>query len=214
MTALASLVARPPVISRRGLSIVLLCVSWMLTACDSRPAQESASDQPHISIQPAVSMPEVLPVETSGSVVALGVRMPLPVGWEIVPPSNTMRLAEVRVPSDDSTQACTIAISTAGGTVEGNIARWAGQVRTPDGSPTTGQPMTAVADGLLVTLIELEGTYIGMGRAPAQERWMLRGAIVETPQGLLFIKMMGPLEPMRGEHNAFAYMVTALARQS
>jgi hypothetical protein len=161
-------------------------------------------------------MPAVDPVEVAGSVVALGVDLPLPVGWESVPPSNSMRLAEIRVPSaeGDTAPDCVIAISTAGGTVEGNITRWAGQVRTADGSPTVAQPMTAVADGLAVTMVELEGSYVGMGTAPAQDGWMLRGAIVETPQGLLFVKMTGPIEPMRSAGEAFRYMITALSRQT
>lgn len=123
-----------------------------------------------------------------------------------------MRLAEVVVPdpSGDATKACVAVFSSAGGTVEANIDRWAGQVRDASGKPATPSTRTRTVAGLKVTIVEMSGTYAGMGEGTPRPDWTLRGAIVEIGGGLLFIKMTGPAEGMKACAAAFDSMVDGM----
>ena len=51
-----------------------------------------------------------------------------------------------------------------------------------------------------------------MGEAAPHLKWLLRGAIVETPDGLLFIKMTGPAEQMASTAAAFNAMIDGLKK--
>lgn len=135
--------------------------------------------------------------------------MDLPPAWKRNPPANQMRLAEAQVPdaSGDPAKACLVVFSTAGGTVEENIARWSGQVRDANGQPVQGKPESQTVNGLKVSVVELTGTFAGMGDTLPKDNWMLRGAIVEAPDGLLFIKMTGPAESMAAAAKDFQTMI-------
>lgn len=154
------------------------------------------------------------PAPTGNTLTALGVSMKLPDGWKQVPPSNPMRMAEVQVPdaSGDAAKACVIAISNAGGDVQANVARWGNQVQDASGQPVKPQVQTKTVDGLNITMAELTGTYAGMNEAP-KGNWTLRGAIVETSNGLLFIKMTGPAEQMAATSAAFGSMIDSIKKQ-
>lgn len=140
----------------------------------------------------------------------LGLKLAVPAGWTVAPPSNSMRLAEIHVPDagGDASRACLVVFSSAGGTVQSNMDRWQGQVK---GGPA-GERVEQQVGGMKVTTAEFVGTYAGMGEGPAKEDWMLRGSIVETPAGLLFIKMTGPKGAMEGQRDAFHAMVESIAK--
>jgi hypothetical protein len=144
----------------------------------------------------------------------MGVSFPLPAGWIGKPPSNSMRLAEADVPgpAGDATKACLVVFSTAGGSVDDNIARWAGQVRDPKGQPVAATPQKRTVAGLPVTVVEMTGSYAGMGGGEPQANYTLRAAIVEAPAGLIFIKMTGPAEQMSANAPAFNAMVDGLTK--
>lgn len=194
----------------------LILSAGALCACDSKPSAPSggastAPSQPAAPSAPAQNTGASGPVETTGSFEAMGLVFPLPTGWSSVPPSNSMRMAEIRVP--DAGGESVIAVSSAGGSIEGNISRWAGQVRRAEGAPAPAEPTRLVADGVPVTVVEFEGTYLGMGDGAPQDSWMMRGAIVETAQGLLFLKMTGPVEPMRRAGPGFMHMVSNMKKR-
>jgi hypothetical protein len=148
------------------------------------------------------------------AIIVAGLSFPLPEGWNQVPPSNPMRLAELRVPatSGDPAQASVVTFSTAGGDVQANIARWAGQVSDASGKPSEPIVQTRTVQGLRVHITEMTGTYTGMSEAPRPD-WTLRGAMVETPGGLLFVKMTGPAEPMAAAGPAFESMINGLSQR-
>jgi hypothetical protein len=143
-----------------------------------------------------------------------GVTLTLPAGWKRNPPANAMRLAEAAVPSasNDPAKACLVVFSTAGGSVEDNIARWSGQVRDDKGQPAQPKTDAKTVDGLKVSTVEMTGTYAGMGDGSPQTNWTLRGAIIETPGGLLFIKMTGPSAEMSAALPAFNTLVESLKK--
>lgn len=144
----------------------------------------------------------------------MGVTVDLPAGWIGKPPSNQMRLAEAEVPGPggDASQSCLVVFSTAGGSVDDNIARWAGQVRDPQGQPAPATKASRAVNGLTITTVESVGSFAGMGDAAPKSNWMLRGAIIEAPEGLLFIKMTGPADAMTASAGAFASMLDSVRK--
>ncbi len=158
---------------------------------------------------PEAKSSDAAPSAAPGFTVA-GLRLTVPEGWEKVPPSNTMRLAELRVPG--AGEPCVVAISTAGGDVAANIARWAGQVKDSAGKAPEAAPTVREIAGFKVHQAEFTGTYTGMGEGPARPEWTLRGAIVETPGGLVFIKMTGPAPAMRAAREGWDRMIEGMGR--
>ncbi len=201
---------------------VLVC-ACVVGACDSKPtpqpSKSGTGQGANTSTAPRAAAPDhggaAKPGADGARVEALGVVMTLPAGWKSTPPSNSMRLAEIHVPdvSGEAAKECIIAISTAGGTVEGNIDRWAGQVKAAPGASPPAPAVKLTPDGLPATIVEFEGEYVGMGNGQPQPAWMLRGAIVETAQGLLFVKMTGPAGPMRAAGPGFTEMVSGLKKK-
>jgi hypothetical protein len=171
---------------------------------------------------PAASNPVPKPAggETTAAASAgpnlnvMGMTFTVPDGWKQVPPANNMRLAEIQVPDagGDASKACTIAFSTAGGDVLSNVNRWAGQIQDDAGKPAQADLKSKDVHGVKVNTVEFTGNYAGMGDGARKPDWMLRGAIIELPEGLLFIKMTGPKAPMTAAAAKFQSMVDGMAK--
>ncbi|MFZ2874972.1 MAG: hypothetical protein WAZ94_10885 [Phycisphaerales bacterium] len=201
---------------------LIVCVAGVLAAvggCEKQPEAKTVTGVPlpqtpaHPGpVQPAPEQSAAAKPSTGGasSVEVLGLKLAVPNGWKVAPPSNSMRLAELHVPGagGDAAQACLVAFSSAGGTVQLNMDRWQGQVK----GGAAGDRVEQQIGGMKVTTAEFVGTYAGMGEGPAKEGWMLRGSIVETPAGLLFIKMTGPKAAMEDQRDAFHAMVRSIAK--
>ena len=212
-------------LSMRRCSVVLVLLAGVCAGCQDSTPKPSASPAAPAGAKPAESPSPAstgtpsaaassTPAASGATMPALGLRFTLPAGWKQVPPANSMRLAEVQVPdaSGDAAKACTIALSSAGGTVASNIDRWVGQVKDAAGKPPKADPVTRQVAGLQVTTVELEGTYAGMGDGAPRPSYMLRGAIVESPQGLLFIKMTGPADAMKASAPAFKAYIDSMSK--
>ncbi len=211
--------------STRIIASVLLAAAVVSFGCDSKtpqpplatPKPAGAPASPHASAPAGpVDAPAVAgSASTDGPVVnALGVSLTLPEGWKQNAPSSQMRLAEAIVAdaSGDPAKACVVVFSTAGGSVEENIARWSGQVLDAEGKPAVAKSESRTAGGMKATVVEFTGSFAGMGDAGRKQNWMLRGAIIETPAGLLFIKMNGPVEQMNPLAAGFASLVDSVKK--
>ncbi len=194
----------------------------MLAACEKQPTRPAPSKAPTTPSQPvpAPSQPPAPPISpappaATGQLAVMGVSFPVPAGWVQAPPANSMRLAELHVPdaAGNPAKRCTAVFSTAGGTVQGNLDRWAGQFQAADGKPATPEVKTREVAGLKISTLVLTGTYAGMGDSPAMPDWTLRGAVIETSEGLLFIKMTGPAAEMTAAGPAFETLLTGLSRK-
>jgi hypothetical protein len=126
-----------------------------------------------------------------------------------------MRLAEVLVsdPAGDATKACTVVFSSAGGDVQSNIDRWANQVHDAAGQPGKPKVEKKTLAGVPVSIVEVTGSYSGMGEPAPHPNWTLRGAIIEDAGGTLFIKMTGPAEQMAASAPGFASMVDGMTKR-
>jgi hypothetical protein len=101
-----------------------------------------------------------------------------------------MRKATLRIPkAAGDAEDAELSVSDAGGSKEANIARWANQFGK--GEPSKKEERTV--NGLNVTVVEVKGSYAGMGGGPKKENYMLLGAMVEgAPLQFHFFKMVGP----------------------
>jgi hypothetical protein len=105
-----------------------------------------------------------------------------------------------------------------GGSVEANLNRWIGQFLQAGGKPSKAAAKIAkrTIHGWPVTTLEVSGDYTGMGGpmaksdAPPMPGYRMLGAIVEGPQGSVFIKFTGPAKTVADNQAAFDKMLESL----
>lgn len=104
-----------------------------------------------------------------------------------------------------------------GGSVDANLDRWIGQFLQADGKPSKSAAKIAKRDvhGFQVTTVDVSGAYTGMGGPTSQESapmpgYRMLGAIVEGPQGSIFIKFTGPAKTVAANQAAFDKMLASL----
>ncbi|TAH34515.1 MAG: hypothetical protein EYC70_16395 [Planctomycetota bacterium] len=123
--------------------------------------------------------------------------MPAPEGWTAVTPDQSFYLAKWTLPEGGQ---ATVSFNV--GSPAQNLQRWYGQWEVP------GQAAAAAAEVSTLegtpwknTTVVLRGTLQDtrqLGGGPPREDWMLVGAILEPPQGPVFVKVIAPrsvLEP-------------------
>ena len=184
---------------------------------------EPPADPPPLVASPAVAespdAPAPAPVnaqEQTTTGAAAGVAWTVPPRWEVQPP-RTMRVATYLIPKsaeDDEPGECAVFYfgRGQGGSVDLNLQRWRDQFE----SETGGQPSLAerksTINGLAVTTVSLAGTYLAsMGPmfqsgAVKKPGYRMLGAIIEAPEGNVFVKLTGPEKTVLsadGEFQAF-----------
>jgi hypothetical protein len=117
-----------------------------------------------------------------------------PEGWEWVVPSSPMRKAQLSVPGTDGSPPAEVTFfhfgAGQGGSVQANVDRWFKQF-----SDGYTDARTEQAGNTTVTFVKAEGTFAsGMPGGPAtpMKGYALRGAILESPSGDVYVKMTGP----------------------
>jgi hypothetical protein len=153
---------------------------------------------------------------------AAGIAWTVPDGWNVEPP-RSMRIATYRIHAiagDPEDAECAIYFFGAGqgGTVDANLDRWAHQFRAPNGETAPFKLERRVIRGLTVSTITATGTYLGGGGMMAQEEvnkpnFRMRGAIAEAPAGLVFFKLVGPLNTVAAAESGFNSMLNSLHPQ-
>ena len=142
----------------------------------------------------------------------------VPAGWNSVQPSSPMRKAEIRVPGPEGTGTAGEAIITVfhfgpgqGGSVQQNIDRWFGQFDGDNEAKGAASAKETIGT-VPVTFARARGTFqSGMPGQPATplEGHALIGAILESPNGDVYVKMTGPAPTMEKAEPAFVQMVRA-----
>jgi hypothetical protein len=162
---------------------------------------------------------------TVSSVVLIAAEAPLtfkvsdftftrPVKWEWVPTSSSMRKAQLLVPSNSSKQDGAEVVffhfgPSNGGGVKANVDRWFGQFQEPREKIGAKSDETKIGKHK-VTFVRAEGTYMsGMpgGASTPKAGYALRGAIVESEAGDVFIKMTGPAPLVKSTEDDFRKMI-------
>jgi hypothetical protein len=127
-----------------------------------------------------------------------------PEAWTTEKPTSNMRIAQYKLPkADGDPEDASLVIyyfgASQGGATQANIDRWIGQMEQPDGSASKDKAKTdnLTINGLKVSTVDVTGTYTaemspGSGDRHNNANYRLRGAVIETPKGNYFVKLVGP----------------------
>ena len=131
-------------------------------------------------------------------------RFTAPAEWITEQPSSRMRIAQYKLPKaegdkEDASLVIYYFGSSDGGSVSANIERWIGQMQQPDGSAGKDKAKTdsLTVNGLKISTVDLTGTYTAEMAPGSNERhndpnYRLRAAVIETPKGSYYLKLVGP----------------------
>ena len=127
----------------------------------------------------------------------------VPAGWVEEERTSSMRVAQYRLPkatgdTDDASLVLFYFGQGQGGSAAANVERWVGQMKQADGSAARdAKEERFEANGLKVTTVDVSGTYVaetapGSGSFHNKPDYRLRAAVVETPNGSYYVKLVGP----------------------
>jgi hypothetical protein len=137
----------------------------------------------------------------------------VPEKWEWVETTSSMRKAQLKVTDAETKGSAEVLFfhfgpSNGGGT-KANVDRWLGQFKEPK-DKINSKIDEATVNSRKVTYVQAEGTYMaGMPGGPKTEQpnSMLLGAILESNEGSVFIRMSGPNALIKASKPAFTKMV-------
>jgi hypothetical protein len=140
----------------------------------------------------------------------------VPEGWKTVTPSSAMRKAQLEIGQGSDKAEVTFFQFGAGqgGSVAENVTRWFAQF---PGNEDKRKTETVQAGSVKITYATTEGTFSsGMPGGPTtpMSGYALCGAILESPDGNVFIKMTGPAAVVKSASEAFKKMVSEAAKNS
>lgn len=139
----------------------------------------------------------------------------VPEGWVVEHPTSSMRAAQYKLPKaeadpEDASLVLYYFGQGQGGSTQANIDRWINQMQQPDGHPSKerAKSETLTVNGLKVTTVDVSGTYSaemspGSGTFKSNANYRLRAAVVETPKGSYFAKLVGPEKTVARWDEAF-----------
>jgi hypothetical protein len=173
---------------------ILLAGLLVFSACGSKGAT------PGVGLQSNAAQ--------SNSSAAGELHFKAPDGWMKEQTSSTMRVAQYKLPKAEGDPEDALLVvyyfgATQGGSVQANIDRWISQMQQPDGSASKDKAKTEnlTVNGLKVTSVDVAGTYTAemAPGTPSQRHdsdYRMRAAVVETPKGNYFLKLVGPGKTM------------------
>lgn len=138
----------------------------------------------------------------------------VPAGWVEEERTSSMRVAQYRLPkapgdTEDASLVLYYFGQGQGGSVTANIDRWISQMKQEDGSTAKdSREEHLVANGLKVTTVDVSGRYVaetapGSGTFLNKPAYRLRAAVVETPNGSYFVKLVGPEKTVTQWNDSF-----------
>jgi hypothetical protein len=146
----------------------------------------------------------VLGLQNSALSQQNSLKFTVPPGWVEEERSSSMRVAQYRLPkvptdAEDASLVLYYFGEGQGGSTAANIERWVGQMKQADDSSSKDKAKEESFDahGLKVTTVDVSGTYVaetapGSGTFHNKPAYRLRAAVVETPKGSYFVKLVGP----------------------
>ncbi len=129
----------------------------------------------------------------------------VPDDWQAEPESNTMRIAQFRLPVIDGTDVELAVTFNIGGGVQANVDRWYRQFQD-----AVGRDTTYVSNNLQITLVDIRGTFLGMRVEFELGNYQMLAAIVKAPDGPYFFKMTGPKESVSSLSLSFASFIDTI----
>ena len=136
-----------------------------------------------------------------------------PASWEWVETASAMRKAQLKVNDAEKKNSAEVVFfhfgPSNGGGVQANVDRWFGQFQEPREKIGAKSEDEKIGKHK-VTFVRAEGTYLsgmpGGARTP-QPGSALRGAIIESPEGDVFVKMTGPAALVKSSEADFRKLI-------
>jgi hypothetical protein len=136
-----------------------------------------------------------------------------PVKWEWVESTSSMRKAQLKVTDAAAKTSANVAFYYFGaggaGGVQANVDRWLNQFAEPT-NQINAKIENATVGKTKVTYVQAEGTYKdGMpgGAVRPMPGFALIGAILESDEGNVYVKMTGPKELVKSLEAEFKKMI-------
>ena len=221
------------------------CLTFGLAATGSAEpatAESASTDSPAAASTAAASTTEAPPAESAATkagkadsaegdaepeektvplVVADGdLTLAVPESWKQVKPRNRIIEAEISVPGktkDDPTGRLTIMPS--GGSLEANLARWAGQFRPGAAGQNPEPEIDEETVGTMKLIVfDASGTFVDSPRGPfgpkveKPKHRMLAGILQTGDVGNYFFKLVGPAELVERHNKAFRKMLMTIEK--
>jgi hypothetical protein len=179
---------------------------WQKTVTPAQPAAQAAPE----AMPPSAATPTI----AAGEPASVGIQWDVPGGWKDRGPTS-MRLATYDVPAHGGGDAGECAVfyfgPGQGGDVDANIDRWIGQFES-HGKISRSEK---TCGGMPVKLAEVEGDYLApsgpmMESTGKKKDYMLKGAIVQGPNGNVFFKFTGPKKTLDAAAKDFDRMLESM----
>ena len=139
----------------------------------------------------------------------------VPAGWIEEERTSSMRVAQYRLPkaatdTEDASLVLYYFGQGQGGSTTANIERWVGQMKQAEGSSAKEEKLEV--NGLRITTVDVAGTYVaetapGSGTFLNKPGYRLRAAVVETPNGSYYVKLVGPDKTVTHWNDSFVSYV-------
>jgi hypothetical protein len=136
-----------------------------------------------------------------------------PGDWQWMESNSMMRKAQLKIAGADKKDAAEVVFfyfgEGGGGGTQANIDRWLAQFEEPKDKLSSKVEQVMVGKRK-VNYVEAQGTYMsGMpgGAKTPQPNTMLIGAIMESDQGNVFVRLTGPVQLAKSSQAAFRKMV-------
>ncbi len=193
----------------RLLSICTVCLSLLIPAsvfaqAATEKKQETKTDDKDKKIEFSLAEGKLKMKATSA--------------WKKVKPKFRMIAHEFSIKSEvKNLPAARLTMMGAGGGVDRNIERWAGQFKQPDGKETKPKVVEKTIAKQDVTIVDISGTYLDKPvpvRPEFTERknYRMLAAIIETDGlGNYFVKLYGNKKTIDKHEKAFHAMIESLS---
>ena len=202
--------SRPVPTPFRGALVASLVVVALIVFVSASRSQDGAAPAAKPATPAAPGAAKTVPVETKA-----GLSFSVPETWKSQPPSSTMRQAQIAIPkSEGDPEDAELVVfhfgAQQGGSVQENLDRWIAQFAGPDGKAPTASAKVEKRDvgGLAVTTVDVGGRYVANVRPGSPEKYdkpnfRMLAAVVTTPGGNFFFKLVGPAKTVEANTKAF-----------
>ncbi len=133
-----------------------------------------------------------------------------PPGWQQIAPSE-FRDPNFVIGMNGEIECYVSVLRGTGGGLQTNANRWRGQMgRAPFTDEEFAQQPRARVLGSEAVIVDFSGDFSGMG-GETKPGYRLVGALIQTPESAIFIKMTGPDAAVESEKDNFALFAQSLA---
>jgi hypothetical protein len=169
-----------------------------------------------VVLAPLFALAEDKPAATPFAIGEGKLALTAPAGWKKVQPKSRIIEAEFEIPAAKGDEiAGRLTAMGAGGSIEDNISRWAGQFAGEGVKPKVEKKTVG---GSEVHVVDLAGTYkdspggpFAGGKTVMREDYRMLGAIIVTKDaGNYFLKLYGPKATITENEKGFAALVDSL----